>query len=380
MEFTKLYGKPSSSNKIKIWEIQVVKNEDNTCSIIRKYGYLDHKITTSEKVVTSGKNIGKKNETSTHEQACNEATYLWKKQKESGYVENMDTLYETDNVTILPMLAHDYNKRKKDLSNKVAFQPKIDGIRMIASMQKGTIIFHSRTGKEVKGLDHIRKELYESNVLIDENFYIDGEIFTFDLTFEEISGLFRTTKHNDKQKAKIKMLKFHIFDCFDVKRQMTFKERQSLITKFPKMKHICIVNTKICENIDKPLQYYVDLYHDDYVQKGYEGLIIRNLESCYVLNYRSKDLQKYKQFIDEEYEIVSGKEATGEDAGTVIFDCKTNDNLVFSVRPRGSRELRKYMLQNITNYIGKKLTVRYQNLSEKNVPRFPVGITVRDYE
>jgi DNA ligase-1 len=146
------------------------------------------------------------------------------------------------------------------------------------------------------------------------------------------------------------------------------------------MKQVVVVKTKTFENLDKPLMYYVDFLHEKYVQEGYEGLIIRNSESCYVLNYRSKDLQKYKQFIDEEYEIVSGKEATGEDAGTVIFECKTPGDIIFSVRPRGSRELRKYMLQNLKNYIGKKLTVRYQNLSERNVPRFPVGITVRDYE
>ena len=380
MNFPKLFGKPSSGTKVKQWEIEVIKNDNNTSSILRKHGYIDHKIMNSEKIIDSGKNIGKKNETSTFEQACKEAEYMWKKQKESGYVENMDILYEKSNVTILPMLAHDFNKRSKDISNKVAFQPKIDGIRMIASLKNGKVVFYSRTGKEVNGLDHIRNELFESNILSDEDFYIDGEIFTFDLPFEEISGLFRTIKHDDKQKAKIRMLKYHIFDCFNTRNKLTFKERYNIISTFPKMKQVVVVKTKTFENLDKPLMYYVDFLHEKYVQEGYEGLIIRNSESCYVLNYRSKDLQKYKQFIDEEYEIVSGKEATGEDAGTVIFECKTPGDIIFSVRPRGSRELRKYMLQNLKNYIGKKLTVRYQNLSERNVPRFPVGITVRDYE
>jgi DNA ligase-1 len=26
------------------------------------------------------------------------------------------------------------------------------------------------------------------------------------------------------------------------------------------------------------------------------------------------------------------------------------------------------------------LTVRFQNLTDKNVPRFPVGVAIRDYE
>ena len=31
-------------------------------------------------------------------------------------------------------------------------------------------------------------------------------------------------------------------------------------------------------------------------------------------------------------------------------------------------------------YVGKKLTVRYQELTDDGIPRFPVGIAIRDYE
>ena len=37
-------------------------------------------------------------------------------------------------------------------------------------------------------------------------------------------------------------------------------------------------------------------------------------------------------------------------------------------------------LQSGKKYIGKKLTVRFQELTDDKVPRFPVGITFRDYE
>jgi len=32
------------------------------------------------------------------------------------------------------------------------------------------------------------------------------------------------------------------------------------------------------------------------------------------------------------------------------------------------------------NYIGKQLTVRAQELTNEGIPRFPVGISIRDYE
>lgn len=385
MEFPTLYGRPSSGTKIKQWTVCVKETENKTCCIERVHGYVDHKLTTTLKEITSGKNIGKKNETTIKQQAINEATHLWKKQRESGYVENMKTLFEIENVTILPMLAQDYRKRHRDITSNFAIQPKIDGVRMTVTLKDGDIQFLSRTGKKVTAdLNHIKKELYDLNILTSEDFYLDGEIFTFDIPFEEICGLFKTSKHTEKQKNKFKLLNYYIFDCFytDSRSNMTFNERYpKVLDSIPKKaKYIHSVETVIYQKPNKPTQNIVNIHHEKYIQKGYEGVMIRNLDSLYKLNYRSKDLQKYKEFTDQEYKIVSGKEATGEDAGTVVFDCKTNEGEIFSVRPRGTRQLRKYMLDNINKYIGKHLTVRYQNLSEKNVPRFPVGIVIRDYE
>jgi len=38
------------------------------------------------------------------------------------------------------------------------------------------------------------------------------------------------------------------------------------------------------------------------------------------------------------------------------------------------------LFQNGSNYIGQQLTVRYQELTDDGVPRFPVGIAIRNYE
>jgi DNA ligase-1 len=50
------------------------------------------------------------------------------------------------------------------------------------------------------------------------------------------------------------------------------------------------------------------------------------------------------------------------------------------VRPRGTREKRAEWWENREQYIGSKLTVRFQNLTADGIPRFPVGIAIRDYE
>ena len=52
----------------------------------------------------------------------------------------------------------------------------------------------------------------------------------------------------------------------------------------------------------------------------------------------------------------------------------------FTVRPEGSYEHRKKLNRNATKYIGKKLTMKFQAYTKGGVPRFPVGISIRDYE
>ena len=68
------------------------------------------------------------------------------------------------------------------------------------------------------------------------------------------------------------------------------------------------------------------------------------------------------------------------DKGCVIWECKTENDQRFSVRPRGTVLERQGYFQNGDDWIGSKLTVRYQELTDDGIPRFPVGITIRNYE
>jgi DNA ligase-1 len=116
-------------------------------------------------------------------------------------------------------------------------------------------------------------------------------------------------------------------------------------------------------------------------EEGHEGTIYRVPGGLYVPRARSKDLLKRKDFMTEEYRIVDYTEADGRDIGTVIWVVETSvGGGRFSVRPRGSIEQRREWFRNGGDFIGKMLSVRFQNLSEAGVPRFPVGLSIRDYE
>ena len=365
--FPTLFGKPSKGDKIKQWAISV-QSRDDYFIIVRRYGYIGFKETESVVEIKKGKNIGKKNETTPFEQAVSQATSLWDKQKEQGFLENKDDL--DYGIKFLPMLAHDYTKRGKDIKTPFYVQPKLDGVRM--SINKGEII--SRTGKPYVGFEHIKKAV--KKLKLPDTIHLDGELFTFDLDFETLCSVCRKSKVIDERQE---MMKFFIFDFFDTARpDMTFEDRYAEISKMSSKfdENIVLVNSTKWDDFEK-----IDDYHNIIVKNGFEGIMLRNKDGKYKPNHRSIDLQKYKTFQDSEYEIVGCSEAVGNDKGTVIFSClEPKSGTTFSVRPKGSREQRKEWFDNFEKYKGKMLTVKYQNLSADGIPRFPVGRSIRDYE
>ena len=82
--------------------------------------------------------------------------------------------------------------------------------------------------------------------------------------------------------------------------------------------------------------------------------------------------------MDAEFEVVGHHEAKFG-LPVPVFDCKAGDK-TFGVMMKGDFESRADRMKNITDYYGKLLTVKFQELSSDGIPRFPVGISFRDYE
>ena len=261
----------------------------------------------------------------------------------------------TKATAILPMLANKWEDRKKYISQPFYVQPKLDGVRLLVSKDGGI----SRTGKIIPGTEILGKGLKEGQ-------YVDGEAFDPNLTFEELTSTFKT----DPLK-----LKFHVFDYFDMNAlDMTFEQRWEAV-KSLKNKHYEYVKTTLVM-----LREHIPAVHAQHVKEGHEGTMIRDMNSVYEVGQRSNYLLKHKDFQTEEYEIVGATTGHGRDANCVVWICKTEEGNVFNARPEGTLEDREYKYANKERFIGKMLTVRFQNLTDKNVPRFPVGVAIRDYE
>lgn len=121
-ELPTLYSR-AKTGKISAWRIFVELKHDIP-HVTTHYGYVDGEIQTTAIPVVEGKNLGRSNQTTPIEQAFRDAKSKWDKKKLENYVEDIN---EVDNVALLPMLAHKFKDRKKNLKWPVFGQAKFNG-------------------------------------------------------------------------------------------------------------------------------------------------------------------------------------------------------------------------------------------------------------
>jgi len=363
----------ASNGKTKVWDATVLLNHDGHGRVVYTFGYTDGKKQAQEKIVTTGKNIGKVNETTPYEQACKEAESKLNKKIDAGYS------HSCLGIPLLPMLAHPYEKRGHNITWPTYVQPKIDGVRCVVKRENDQISLMTRKGKEMTPMPHIIKELEELYKLaghINDDLYFDGELCSDTLTFQELAGTLRRHENTEETVQQVHLV---VFDMFQLNSDREYGYRKSLLDNIFEWHcetYVKLIHTRLITEDE------LDIKLHEFITEGYEGIIIRNEQGLYKRGFRSADLQKYKKFQDEEFIIIGCKAGTGVEEGCVIWECENTQLEApdFWVRPRGDHESRRAMFEHSEEYIGKLLTVRFQELTDEGVPRFPVGVTIRDYE
>jgi len=454
--FPKLYAQ-DKNGKIKIWTAAVFQStatDEKSATARITHGYINGKQQVAYREYNIGKNIGRSNETTPLEQCISETRRKWtdKKEKEAytttkpadcgeGYGDISGNDYNDDGGDgdggdgesaipagpFLPMLAQTFDpadlaattKKKKVIKFPCFVQPKLDGLRCVSYARRSAgndaaVCLQSRTGAFFTGLPHIAAALrpYLSQ---HPSVVIDGELYTDQMPFEELAGLIKKKKITDADVARLKKVKYHVYDIYDhARHDMPYTERMGVLAAAVR-RCGCVANgayhnsgtpvagaatsgrmlrsaatTTVVATEDAAavvvlvrteqvavLAEFRQLFAE-FVEVGYEGIMLRNAAGVYRANYRSNDLQKYKEFLEDEYRIIDFTQGEGRDAGAVIWVCETADGKEFTVRPRGTMEQRRDWFNEGGSYIGKNLTVVYQELTEEGKPRFPVGKSVRD--
>jgi DNA ligase-1 len=370
--FPTLYKK-SSTGKISQWTIIANSGEDDASYTV-EFGYVDGQKQKTTVRVATGKNIGKKNETTPYEQACAEAESKWTKQLDKGYIEVLSTVSKAKADRLSPMLAYSYDDYAHKIKWPCYWQVKIDGCRAMAYRDSdGDVILQSRQGKTFYAMTHLVKEI-EKILPKKSKLVLDGELYTHGEEFQELIHLIkRDEPHEDSKKVE-----YHIYDCYDQEHpELTFGQRLKILNSMIFNSPLQLVKTE-------ELHRETDMKKvKEWAKKnGYEGIMLRNAAAPYKLGHRSQDLLKVKEFQDAEFEIVGAYENKGKMENQCTLVCKTKDGIEFGVKPEGNTEMREWYWKNIDKIKGKMLTVRFFSwtTSKNSVPRFPIGVSVRDYE
>lgn len=362
--------KYSSTGKITQWRV-FVKGKN----LYTEDGYTGGKLKTSKPTICEVTNEGKKNERSAEEQALLQAASRFKKKKDEGYAEDVK---ESGAKHYEPMLAESY--RDVDTGNtekwvqsavwdkpcKKFAQPKLDGLRSINKEKQLT----SREGKHFVTCPHLLQD-----VMI-----LDGELYNhkFKNDFNAIVSMIKQQKPTDEDIAHAKKYaQMWVYDAPGVKGD--FETRYKALQKFfneckePFMKGFVLVPTFEVKNEEELKEY-----HEKFKALGYEGTILRVSENEYE-NSRTRQLIKYKDFIDEEFLIVGSIEGKGGRKGTIgkfILQHDKNPEQTFKCNVKGNHDYLRQVWKDREKFVGKQATVQYFNRTPLkkdgtgNVPRF----------
>lgn len=398
-----LLGK-SSTGKFRWWQIEWDEDnyiEDLGFALIRTYGQVNGKVTEAPIIYVPH---GKANRT-TKEQALLQFNSEVKKQLDKGYKEtekhpNEYTEEELQNIygdvkvragaTVKPMLAKKATdiKSSKTFDKEYYISRKVNGVRCL--------IYYD--GKEVKtssrGATNYDMAIFHiiTHPLIEQFFknhpttILDGEIFKSGWSLNTISGICRKQSSVNDGKD----LQFYWYDIVDL--SQPFTERWKLMQEWSKELQLSNFDPeKRFEDDELHIQLLpqekisgynnMKKLHDEWVQDGWEGAVIRLASSVYKPGSRGNDWIKIKVYQDAEYPIVGLSEGLREE--DMCFILETSSGQQFKCKPIGDRGQKQWYREHIDELIGKNLTIKYFEMSGvegSDIPQQPIGICIRDYE
>ncbi len=362
--------KLSTKGKPQFWEISY-----DGATIITKWGYIDGEVQETRDVITKGKNVGKKNETTPEQQALSEAQSQWEKKLKKGYVKSLADAHEGKRDAVIkggidPMLAHKFSEHSHKIKYPCYAQPKLDGHRCIAVVDmEGEVTLWSRTRKPITSMDHIITQIKNLGM---KGHILDGELYNHDYKdrFEELTSFIRGTE----AKPGVEAVEYHVYDMpsLDFNFAIRYPSLSQTFDEGGETPQLVLVDTVLVENEDELMMAF-----QNYLVDGYEGAMARNADGKYV-NKRSYDLQKIKEMDEAEFEVVAVEEGRGKMAGKAIFQCKAANGLIFGAKMKGKLDDLRQYVDNPTLAIGRQLTVQHHKFTSDGVPRFPVGLRFRE--
>ena len=292
----------------------------------------------------------------------------------------------TDDGFTLPMLAKVLKDNKPFDKRRYLGQYKINGVRCIIGAIKTNDLFNpirltyrSREGTDwtpkLTWMDEVIKPEIKDDLLdamLEEGACLDGELYLPGYKVNDINSFVKNEKLPQHYQLQ--------YWCYDIAiDNMSYNARRKFRTENinricytfdtyeqhlnNKSKLILLPDVAICD-IDDATRF-----RDKFISIGFEGLIIRDINSAYQFGARNLAMLKYKRVDDAKFKIV---DIIPEGVRTTL--CKfvlrndINDEL-FEATGNFDHSRQEYILKHKEDFIGKLATCAFRERSGvKNVP------------
>ena len=268
------------------------------------------------------------------------------------------------------MLCYPFEEQRLEKwGNKFLIQPKLDGDRCRAIIGKdGHATLLSSEANIINSVPHIVDQLEQMGLA---NIELDGELYTHGTTHQVIHG---TVGRTVNLHPEFENICYYIFDYVSLESQ--YKRILNLPKLIKETDNIKIVETQFGEGLEQVmhgLEYYTE--------NGYEGVVLRSLDNLYVRK-RSTQMMKFKPRKSDYYTIVGYEEEisiTGEhknSLGALILSSEAGE--IFNVGSGSflTRDNRRVLWEQRESLRGQIAHIKYQHLTSRHVPRFPVLIDI----
>lgn len=281
----------------------------------------------------------------------------------------------------MAMLAQSFDKLKAGKGKHINFpciiQPKLDGIRCIATVNEGTCVLHTRNDKVIASVPHINAALSK----LPDGVY-DGELYNHTVQFNTLSGNIRRIKSVTAENEDIDFVMYDCYNDTDTLSTSTYRARLQYLVHLDQSgkltKPLKVIDYQECNDLEHLYTVY-----KQHLADGYEGSMLRTevfsraakqwIDPGYE-HKRSWSLLKVKEFHDAEYIITGIQEEIdkhGNPKGrTGAFELITDEGKTFTASGIPDT-LKEDSWRNPSDYIGKKATIKYFEISPDRIPRFP---------
>lgn len=292
----------------------------------------------------------------------------------------------TDDGFTLPMLAKVLKDNKPFDKRRYLGQYKINGVRCIIGAIKTNDLFNpirltyrSREGTDwtpkLSWMDEVIKPELEDDLLdamLEEGACLDGELYLPGYKVNDINSFVKNERLPQHYQLQ--------YWCYDIAiDNMSYEARRKFRTE--NINRICYtfdtydqhLNNKsklillpdvVISNIDDATRF-----RDKFIGLGFEGLIVRDINSAYQFGARNLAMLKYKRVDDAKFKIV---DVIPEGIRTTL--CKfvlrndINDEL-FEATGNFDHSRQEYILKHKEDFIGKIATCEFRERSgKKDVP------------